>query len=178
MYASEFQFDSRFSGENIPINEISLKKKFQLLKLVFSMPRIYMVQYFADLLNKADISYLQHSGFAEAEQVVNGHTEIFKAIQDHERECLDYITPNYKFGKGFNGIVMEKISDIGSRLDGEISTNILLEIESEIQATLLLLQKRIFMNRAMWFENGYQKQLGTLYVIQDEFMLKENLVKR
>ena len=177
-----------------------LKDELHVLKFAFSMPRIHMVDYFADLINKVDIAcevFLNsHSGeINEASRRARiDQSEIVDVIKKHERDCLENM-PENEFEEGLNGQVMEKIGEIGVRLNGEICARSFLKIGSEIQETLLLLERRIFMDKDLWFltkEDSFLKEMkkfrrqekksseiwfGVLVFIKDELFLSEDLLE-
>ncbi len=73
-------------------------------------------------------------------------------------------------------------------LEAQLTSDAVSEIGLQIQETLLLVQKRIFMNKGLWFwdnlgldsckrqenESSSIKPFGILIVLEDEFMLDES----
>ena len=191
--------DQAIFEENIgPLsNKNYLSEKFQALKLAHSMPGNYITQYFADLINKVEIAFemflkSQADGTNEmCRQAKNDQIEIIKAIRDHGRECLENMQDS-EFEKGLSGQIMGKIMEIGVRLVGELSVESIMEISEEIRDTLVILERKIFMNKGVCFLNGGDlridewrrkkesslKSIGVLVFIEDELSPREDLVKR
>ena len=91
--------------------------QFQSLILTFSMPRIHLVQYFADLINKVYVAFLTSEEDAISS---NDQTGIIETIIDQETQWLDNMQDN-EFDKGLSGRVEEKLKVIGVRLIGDLS---------------------------------------------------------
>ena len=132
--------------------------------------------------------------------VRNDQTEMVKIIKDHEMVCLDKM-PENKIEEELSERVLEKIRDFGLRLEREMSEGQILEMDLEIQRTLLLLQRRIFNDKGIWFlagedldmpcffrynqfrklkreEKSHKNPVGFLVVIEDLFLLRDDLVER
>ena len=67
--------------------------------------------------------------------------------------------------------LLDKIRHIGLRLEDPISSDDIPVIGLKIKETMLVLQRRIFMNRGMWFRvESSPKRFGTLFVLEDDFV--------
>ena len=169
-----------------------------------------MVEYFAELINKVDLACEEFLIRQEDEtteisrQIRNDQTEMVKKIKDHEMVCLDKL-PENEIEEELSRDVMEKIRDIGLRLEGEMSEGQIWEMDLEIGVTLLLLQRRIFNDKGIWFLTGEDFEMtclrygirqriwkfkredkesyefypfGFLVAIEDLFLLREDLVEQ
>jgi hypothetical protein len=163
-----------------------LKDKHRKLKSAYSQPRVYLAEYFTDLINRVDIAaekFLaeQENGLNEvSEQARSDQAKIAETIKEHENELMN--------ASGFeeDSELYERIRDIGVRLEAQISLSDVDEICWRIEGTQLLLQRRYFMDKCLWFwdnlglnncrREGNElglKPFGILIVLEDEFVIDE-----
>lgn len=163
-----------------------LKAKLRRLQSAYSQPRIYLVEYFADLINRVDIAaekFLadQKDGLNDAsKQARSDQAKIVKTIKERENEVLN--------AGGFreDPELDNRIRNVGVRLETPISWSDVGEICWQMEEMQLLLQRRCFMDKGLWFwdnlgldncrREGNElglKPFGILIVLEDEFVIDE-----
>jgi len=171
---SSFIESGGLNNQYLNVKRNELAEKFHQLQTAYSQPRIYTANFFAGLINTVDISaemFLadQIDRMNEiSEQARIDQSKIVETIEEHQKKLV---------GNEFENDLelLDKIRSLGAQL-------------LSIQETLLLVQKRIFMNKGLWFwdnlgldsckrqenESSSIKPFGILIVLEDEFMLDES----
>ena len=164
---------------NLPEKIAKLKKYFFQLKSACSQPRLYIVDYFANLINEVDIvaeTFLAEQKNQTKEismQARSDQSKIIETIKKRQDELL-----GSKFEEDLE--LLDKIRDIGLRLENPISSNDIPVIGLQIEKTMLGLQRKIFTNKSLWFwvweyfdkeeTDLSSKRFGQLIVLEDEFL--------
>jgi len=183
VFKSSFIESGGLNNQYLNVKRNELAEKFHQLQTAYSQPRIYTANFFAGLINTVDISaemFLadQIDRMNEiSEQARIDQSKIVETIKEHQKNLL---------GNEFENDLelLDKIRGLGAQL---LSDDVL-EIGLQIQETLLLVQKRIFMNKGLWFwdnlgldsckrqenESSSIKPFGILIVLEDEFMLDKS----
>ena len=153
--------------------------------------RIYLAEYFASLINRVDINaetfLLNQTDQTNdlSKQARIDQSKIVETINERKTELFASQLEE-------DPELLEKIKDIGLRLEAQISTVDVPGIGLKVEETLLSLQKIIFNNKSMWFfcagslegefnfsdENNklireLNKRVGVLIVLKDEFVPDE-----
>lgn len=163
-----------------------LKAQLRQLQSAYFQPRIFLVEYFANLTNRVDIAaekFLaeQEHGLNDvSRQARSDQAKIVETIKERENEVLN--------AGGFRGDpeLYDRIRDVGVRLETQISRSDVKEICWRIEETQLRLQRRYFLDKGLWFWDNLGvdncrregnkmglKPFGILIVLEDEFVIDE-----
>ena len=167
------------------------------LKSAFEGPRLYMAGYFSDFIYKVDIEcqlYLTEQVDDKSEasiQAWDDQSAIVDAIKIHETACFAKM-PTDEFDEEF-GVEMEaRIMDLEVKMEriGPWGEHECCEMRYEVQDALLMLQRRVFLNKGLEFVksakwNSYGKTIeykrgevpgvqpfGSLVLLEDDYFRK------
>ena len=187
---NENAIEESSNDQKLPEQIAKLKKVFVKLQFASSQPQLYMTEYFSTLINRVDSSaknYLMKQKDTTSEisrQATSDQSKMIETINEHKSELV---------GRELEEDLglLDKIKDIGLRLEAPISSDDVPVIGLNIEETMLGLQRMIFMNKSLWFrvweeskdddkneddkDNGVEIELspkifGTLFVLNDEFL--------
>ena len=138
------------SNDQLPDKIAKLKAVFVQLQFASSQPRLYMAEYFSTLINRVDSSaekYLMKQEDTTSEisrKVRSDQSKMIEAINEHKSELV---------GRELEEDLglLDKIKDIGLRLENPILSDDVPGIGLNIENTMLVLHRRIFDNKGLWF---------------------------
>ena len=142
--------------EKITIKQ--LKEELEALKYAYEVPRVHLVDYISRLTNTVDIAFekyqieLDDRKSKESIEAYSSQMEIVDRIKSFEQECLDNL-PTNEFEEGFSKSVLEKIQQFELELGNAdaLDQGRMARIRDEIRRTLLMVQKRVFMDKTVEF---------------------------
>ncbi len=162
----------------LPEQITMLKEKFRQFESASSQHRLYMTEYFTKLINRIDLAaeeYLikrKKQTNTISKQTRSDQSKMVEAIKELQTEL---------FGRELeeDQELLDNIRVIGLCLKDPISSEDVPGIGLKIQNMMLGLQRRVFMNKGLWFRvkedsDGEDelgpKLFGTLFVLKDEFV--------
>ena len=138
------------SNDQLPDKIAKLKAVFVQLQFASSQPRLYMAEYFSTLINRVDSSaekYLMKEEDTTSEisrKVRSDQSKMIETINEHQSDLF-----RSELEEDFG--LSDKIRDIELRLEAPISSDDVSVIGLNIEETMHELQRRIFMNKGLWF---------------------------
>ena len=132
------------SANQLPEQIAKLKKEFRQLKSTCSQPRIYLADYFASLINRVDITaetfLLNQTDQTNdlSKQARIDQSKIVETINERKTELFASQLEE-------DPELLEKIKDIGLRLEAQISTVDVPGIGLKIPETRIGLQRKNFL---------------------------------
>ena len=178
---NETDIQKSFNDQKLPEQIAKLKKEFHQLESASSKPRLYMTEYFANLINRIDISAEEYLN-----ELKDQSSEISRQTRSDQSKMAEVIKERQSelFGSEFEEDLelLDKIRDIGLCLQAPISSNEVPGIGLEIEKTMFGLQRRIFIDKTLWFrvledlkdENKSSlKRFGILFVLEGEYIVDE-----
>ena len=127
--------------------------KFEQLKLLITLPRLYIANYFSDLRAEVDLAFVKQKLI---EQNIKNWTEIIAAISQFEIECLKQ-QPNNQLNEHLTQIATKQI---------ELMEHLVLNEQ------LFKIEKIVFKNKTLIF---LEKPCLKLLVIKNEYLARGSI---
>lgn len=140
--------------------------KFEQLKLLITLPRLYIANYFSDLRAEVDLAFVKQNLI---EQNIKNWTEIIAAISQFEIECLKQ-QPNNQLGEHLTQIASKQIE----LMEHKLTSNDLLDEKDDLvlNEQLFKIEKIVFKNKTLIF---LEKPCLKLLVIKNEYLARGSI---